>query len=63
MAPANSKDKAQQQTRQERARAAIESYSIKFEERSSATALVRKGQRLNVDAILAHSFKEIKSRV
>lgn len=64
MAPANSKDKEQQQTRQERSRAAIKGYSIRFEERSSARQIiVRKGQRLDVDGILAHSLKEVKSIV
>lgn len=62
MTPANSKDKQQQQTRQERSRAAIEGYSIRFEERSSTRQiLLRKAPRLDVDGILANSFKEVQS--
>ena len=64
MAPANSKDKEQQQTRQERSRAAIEGYSITFGERiHPGQILARKGQHLDVDGILANSFKEVQSRV
>ena len=64
MTPANSKDKRQQQTRQERSRAAIEGYSIRFEDRSSTRQLlVRTGQRLDVDGILANSIKEVQSIV
>jgi len=56
MASPNSKDKEGQPTREERSRAAVEVYSIKFEERSRVGQIpVRKGQRLDVDGILARS--------
>ena len=54
---ANSKDKQEQPTREERAHAAMESYSIRFEERSRARQThMRKGQHLDVDGILARSL-------
>lgn len=62
MGSANSKDKAERQTRQERALAAIEAYSIKLEKRSSAgQILARKGQRLDVDEVLSRSFRDVRS--
>lgn len=65
MASPNSKDKEEQPTHKERSGAAIEGYSIKFEERNSAgQILVRKGQHLDVDGILARSLpKTFKSIV
>jgi hypothetical protein len=61
MALANSKDK-DKQTPQERARAAIEAYPNKSGELiSSKQILVRKGQHLDVDGVLARSFKNVKS--
>lgn len=62
MEPANSKNKAEHQTRQERALAAIEAYSIRLEKRSSAgQILARKAQRLDVDRVLSRSLKEVNS--
>ena len=61
MASDNSKDK-DEQTPRERVRAAIEAYSNKSDElRSSERIRVRKGQHLDVDRVLAHSFKDVKS--
>ena len=61
MALANLKDK-DQQTPQKRARAALEAYPNKSDElRSAERILVRKGQHLDVDGVLARSFKDIKS--
>jgi hypothetical protein len=61
MALANSKDK-DEQTPQERARAAIEAYPNKSDELISLKRiLVRKGQHLDVDGVLARSFKNVKS--
>jgi len=63
MTSANSKNKEEQPTRQERSRAAIESYSIRFEERSRVgQILVRKGQPLDVDGILARSLPNLGAR-
>ena len=60
MALANSKDK-DEQTRQERVRAAIEAYPNKSAELSSLERIrVRKGQHLDVDGVLARSFKDVK---
>lgn len=60
MGSANSKDKAEHQTRHERALAAIEAYSIKLEKRSGAEPMPpRKGQRLDVDGVLSRSLKEV----
>jgi hypothetical protein len=57
MTSANSKNKDDQPTRQERSRAAIEGYSIAFEERSRlGQILVRKGRHLDVDGVLARSL-------
>jgi hypothetical protein len=59
---ANSKEK--EQTRQERELAALEAYSIKLEERSSAgRILVRKVQRLDVDGVLARSLPQTISQL
>jgi hypothetical protein len=56
MASANSKDKDEQ------TRAAIESYPIKSAELISSNQIrVRKGQHLDVDRVLARSFKDVKS--
>ena len=64
MGPANSKDKDEHQTRQERSPAAIEGYSINFEKhRSAGRILARKGQHLDVDGILSRSFKDVNSTV
>ena len=60
MALANSKDKDEQAT-QERARAAIGAYPNKSAELSSSKRiLVRKGRHLDVDGVLARSFKDVK---
>ena len=60
MALANSKDK-DEQTRQERVRAAIEAYPNKSAELgSSKQTLVRKGRHLDVDRVLSRSFKNGK---
>jgi hypothetical protein len=59
MVPANSKNKDELQARRERAREAIEAYSTRFERSSSAgEILVRKGQHLDVDGILARSLPQ-----
>jgi hypothetical protein len=61
MALANSKDKGEQAP-QERARAAIEAYPSKPGELiTSKQILVRKGQRLDVDGVLARSFRDVES--
>jgi hypothetical protein len=61
MALVNSKDKVEQ-TPQKRAGAAIALYPNKSDEpHSSARILVRKGKHLDVDGVLARSFKEVKS--
>lgn len=52
----NSKDRAEQ-ILQERARAASEAYPT----RSDEQVRVRKVQRLDVDGVLARSFKNVKS--
>jgi hypothetical protein len=63
MALANSKDK-DQQTPQERARAAIDAYPNKPDEPNRSKQIrVRKGQQLDVDGVLARSFKDVKSVV
>ena len=60
MALANSKDKDEQAT-QEPARAAIETYHNKSAELSSSKQiLVRKGRHLDVDGVLARSFRDVK---
>jgi hypothetical protein len=57
---ANSKDKDELATR-ESARAAIEAYPNKSSELSSSKRiLVRKGRHLDVDRVLARSFKDVK---
>jgi hypothetical protein len=56
MALANSKDRDGQRP-QERARAAIEAYPSKSDEQIR----VRRGQHLDVDGILARSFRDVKS--
>jgi hypothetical protein len=58
MALANSKDK-DEQTRQERARAAIDAYKPKYDDLSAA---VRKGRHLDVDAVLARSLPKTISQ-
>jgi len=59
MALANSKDK-DEQTRQERVRAAIEADPNKSAELSSLERIrVRKGQHLDVDGVLARSFRDV----
>jgi len=59
MTSANSKNKEEQPTRQERSRAAIEGYSTKFEDRSRVGQIpVRKGQPLDVDRVLARSLRQ-----
>jgi len=61
MTLANSQDK-DEQAPQERARAAIEAYPNKFADLiSSKQTHVRKGQRLDVDGVLARSFRDVKS--
>lgn len=60
MALPNLKDK-DEQTPQKRARAAIEAYPKKSDElRSLERILVRKGKHLDVDGVLARSFKDVK---
>jgi hypothetical protein len=60
MALANLKDK-DEQTPQKGASAAGAGYPNKSEElRSSERILVRKGKHLDVDGVLAHSFKDVK---
>lgn len=56
----NSKDK-DKQTRHERARAAIEAHTTKFETLNSAAPL-RKGQHLDVDGILERSLPKTVSQ-
>ena len=58
MATANSEDK-DEQTRQERARAAIEAHRPKYDELSGG--IRKEGRRLDVDEVLARSFKNVKS--
>jgi hypothetical protein len=61
MALANSKD-TDEQTRRERVRAAIEAYPNKSDElRSSERTRVRKGKHLDVDGVLARSYKNVTS--
>ena len=61
MALANSKDKDEQMP-QERARAAREAYPNKSAELISSKQIhVRKGQHLDVDGVLARSFRDVKS--
>jgi hypothetical protein len=61
MALANSKD-IDEQTPQERARAAIEAYPNRSDELISSKQIrVRKGQHLDVDRVLARSFKDVRS--
>ncbi len=63
MTSANSKDKQGQPTRDERSRAAIEGYSMKFNEpRFVKQVSLPKGQRLDVDAILARSLPKTLSQ-
>jgi len=51
-----------EQTPQERARAAIEAYPSKPDELISAKQIrARKGQHLDVDGVLARSFRDVKS--
>jgi hypothetical protein len=60
MGLANWKDK-DEQTRQERVPAAIESYPNKSAELNSSERIrVRKGRHLDVDGVLARSFKDVK---
>jgi hypothetical protein len=60
MTLANSKDKDEQT--QESARAAIAAYpNTSGEFNSSKQIRVRKGQHLDVDGVLARSFKDVKS--
>jgi len=60
MTLANSKDKDEQT--QESARAAIAAYSnTSGEFNSSKQSRVRKGRHLDVDGVLARSFKDVKS--
>ncbi len=61
MATVSSKGK-DEQTPQERARAAIEAYPAKSHELFERGQIpVRKGRHLDVDGILARSFKDVKS--
>jgi 5'-3' exonuclease len=61
MAKANSKDK-DERTPQEPARAPIEAYPTKaYEPGSGEQLLARKGRHLDVDGILARSFRDVKS--
>ena len=61
MALANLNDK-DEQTPQKPASAAIAGYSKKSDElRSPERIPVRKGKRLDVDGVLARSFKDVKS--
>jgi hypothetical protein len=61
MALANLKDK-DEETPQKRASAAIAGYPKKSDElRSSERIPVRKGKRLDVDGVLARSFRDVKS--
>lgn len=61
MALANLKDK-DEPTPQERARAVIEAYPNKSDEPISSKQIrVRKGQHLDVDGVLARSFRDVKS--
>jgi hypothetical protein len=61
MALANLKNK-DEQTPQQRARAWIEAYPNKSDElRRSEQILVRKGKHLDVDGVLARSFKDVRS--
>jgi hypothetical protein len=51
-----------EQTTQNRARAAIEAYSVKPDERISTEPIpVRKGRHLDVDAVLARSLAKVVS--
>jgi|GEM_PF-1987574 len=61
VALANSKDK-DEQTLQKRARAAIQEYPNKSDELISSKQIrVRKGQHLDVNRVLARSFKDVES--
>lgn len=60
MAPANLRLIKDEQTTQNRARAAIEAYSSKFDERIGPEPVpVCKGRRLDVDAVLARSLAKV----
>jgi hypothetical protein len=62
MATANLIEKRDEQTTQNRARAAIDTYSAKSDERiSSGPSPVSHARRLDVDAVLAHSLAKVVS--
>jgi hypothetical protein len=64
MEPATSKEKDELQTRQERVPEVTKIYSIRFPPPSSAgQTLVRKGQHLDVDAVLARSLPQTFSQL
>jgi hypothetical protein len=63
MTSANAKNIERQSTREERSRRAIEGYSIKFDEASHMRRIASpKGQRLDVDEVLARSLPKTISQ-